>query len=44
MTGEITRITEKLEQCTSFGINLQLEMEEYMYVSFRFNSIYRKSK
>ena len=33
MTDEITRITEKLEQCTSFGINLQLEMEEYMFDS-----------
>ena len=31
MTGEITRITEKLEQWTSFGINLQLEMEEYIF-------------
>ena len=33
MTGEITRITEKLEEHTSFGINLQLEMEEYMFDS-----------
>ena len=30
-SGEISRIAEKIQECTEYGINLQLEMEEYIF-------------